>query len=188
VEWDSVGYYGNPTLPDKFEIVIFGESWPSPSSNSVVLCQYLTAFNYYSSTLGVQDWDRATGVTYCCDDAYARTAAPVMPGRAIRYDQAATTPIEDEVVAGTAPRRLELGSTVFRDRLSIRAAGGWQGSVRVSVIDNAGRLVRRLTGDALGRACWDGHDAAGRACGAGVYFIVAADRQQALRVKAVKLD
>ena len=188
VEWDSVSYYGNPTLPDKFEIVIFGQSWPSPSVNSTVLCQYLTAFNYYSSTLGVQDWDRATGITYCCDDEYARTAAPVMPGRAIRYDQAVTTPVEDEAGTGIVPRRLELGSTLFRGRLSVSATGNWQGPVRVSVVDNAGRLVRWLTGDALGRSCWDGRDAAGRACGAGVYFIVAADRQQALRAKAVKLD
>jgi hypothetical protein len=188
VEYDSVAYYGNPTLPDKFEIVIYGRSWCEPGEDNPVLCQYLTSNNYYSSTLGIQDLARSDAIQYCVDDEYAATAAPVLPGRAIAYRQPPIVAQHEPVRGVAAQQRLGCSPTLFRSQLNIEAVGFGPGRFQPAVFDQSGRLVRSLAVSSRAAAAsslvWDGCDNAGRPVPAGVYFVTAPP----LRTKVVKLE
>ncbi|MBM3315054.1 hypothetical protein FJY71_04330, partial [candidate division WOR-3 bacterium] len=76
--------------------------------------------------------------------------------------------------AGPARLCLEARPSVFRDRLNLTVAGVPTGAV-VSIHDVTGRLVRTLAvgrqQSAVSSLVWDGRDASGRRCAAGVYVV-----------------
>ena len=68
-----------------------------------------------------------------------------------------------------------LGAMPFGETLPLAYGLPRDGRVQLDIFDVRGRRVRRLLdGDAVAgthRATWDGRDDAGRALGAGIYFV-----------------
>jgi hypothetical protein len=189
VEWDSVAYYGNPTLPDKFEIVILGRSHPSPSEDNSIRLQYLTAFGFYSSTIGVQNLSSSNAIQLCFNDDYARTAAPIVPGRAIQFEEAWQVPVAEQRHDVMSQPELWVGPSLFRDRLLIRLSGRWQGNVSLKVYNTAGQAVATLL-DQLQKPgrytlTWDGRDNNERTLSSGVYFVALEAAGRRLKQKVV---
>jgi choice-of-anchor B domain-containing protein len=104
-----------------------------------------------------------------------------VPGGSGRGDRRDPAPAAGPGLGLPRPNPLVAGATVVLPL----AVGG---SVRVSVHDAAGRLVRRLTPGRTGSLEWDGRDGSGRAVAAGVYFVEAAgaEGREVRRVTVVR--
>ena len=110
---------------------------------------------------------------------YHRAAAPLVPGRAIKFTTV-------EPATGVAERpgfgldgRLALAPSAnpFRRSVTLRYSLPQAATVRLAVYDASGRVVRELANSGPERvapgvysAGWDGRDAGGRQAAAGVYF------------------
>jgi len=173
VEWDSVAYYSPQTVFDKFEVIIYDPTIPTPTGDNVILVQYLTANNYSSNTVGIQDPSQTIAIQCLLDGTYHRGAAPLAPGRAIKFTTCDPTAITEEPNRGLPGPVLRAYPNPFVHSVVLTASG--IGTATARIYDNTGRLIRTLTG--TGRWAWDGRDEAGRLLATGVYFCrIAGDR------------
>ena len=193
IEYDSVAYYSNRSLKDKYELVIYDTTMAAPSGDNVLVAQYLTANGLNSSTLGIQDQTRQIGIQCLYNGTYNRGCASMAAGRAIKY----TTQDPTGIFEGT-------GAPDVRDRLSVRALANpfssrvllaysvpHTGRLTLGVYDPAGRKVRELASGhhpaGSYRVAWDGTDARGRQVPAGVYWLRLEDSETTSVGKTVKL-
>ncbi len=165
IEWDSV-YYLSSQQWDKFEILIYDNTIPTPTGDNLIVVQYLTGNNYVFNTVGIQDPTCTYAIQCLFDGTYNRGTAPLVSGRAIKYTTVAPTAVKEEQ-AGYQPRT---GLRVLPNpaRGMVRFAAPVSGAALLFIYDQSGRLVRTVTGN--GNWCWDGKDDYGRAVPAGVYF------------------
>ncbi len=175
IEWDSVHYFSPNTQWDKFQIIIYDNTIPTPTGDNIIVVQYLTANNYSSSTVGVQDPSQTYAIQCLFDGTYHRGTAPLAPGRAIKYTPAAPTAI-CETPAAYQPG-LTLRALPNPARGVVRLVAPVSGSMLLAIYDGSGRLVRTLSGN--GNWVWDGKDLSGRPVPGGIYFarLNGADRQ-----------
>ncbi|MEO0077740.1 MAG: FlgD immunoglobulin-like domain containing protein, partial [candidate division WOR-3 bacterium] len=176
VEWDSVAYYSQRTVFDKFQIVIYDSTVHSATGDNIFDIQYLTANNYVSNTVGLQDQTMAIGIQCLFNGAYHRAAAPIVPGRCIRLttDSVQTGANELTGVQG----RLWLALAAWPNPVSRAAQVSFtlpqDSRVRLSVVDATGRLVRTLAEGEFVRgphtAVWDGKDSQGQRVANGIYL------------------
>ncbi len=182
IEYDSVHYYGARDQWDKFELVIYDTTIHSPTGDNVLLVQYLTANNYTSSTIGIQDPSMTVAIQCLFDGSYHRGMAQLVPGRAIKYTTAdpssgiAETPAT--VVRAAVRAWPNPFSTAVRFDLSPRLPE--TSTPLLSIFDNSGRHVRTLTGSS-----WDGRDQLGQLVSPGIYFCRVGSGDQQSEVKLV---
>lgn len=86
-----------------------------------------------------------------------------------------TTDVDDTVMLVGTPTLLANAPNPFADQTALRFALPGPSNASLSVVDAAGRLVRRFevssaTGG-LQSVSWDGRDASGRSVGSGIYFV-----------------
>lgn len=174
VEYDSVRYYSGSNY-DKNQLVIYDTTVTFGDNEFVV--QYLTANQTSSATVGMQDTTRTIAIECLFNGSYHRGAAPIVPGRAIKFTTDGPTGIaEPKTVTALVPNRLSLMGvpSLFRDRGVLR----WQlpvaGAVRLAVYDVTGREVRMLLdgtrSPGVFENVWDGTDNEGCRVPAGVYL------------------
>ena len=180
VEYDSVRYYAG-TNRDKFEVIYYDTTVVTPSGDNAIVVQYKTAAGFNSSTVGMQDPTRAIGIQVLYNGNLTHGAAPIAPGRAIKYTTDPPTGIAEPDMAGISGRvPIALGATspsVGRVAFSYSLPSA--GPATLAVYDRTGRLVRRwnLNGcqpSAVGRQpvlFWDCTDSQGDKVGAGVYLV-----------------
>jgi len=178
VEWDSVAYYSNQTVCDKFELLICDSSVHTPTGDNVLIAQYLTANNYGSNAVGLQDPGMTIAIECLYDAAYHRACAPLAAGRAIKY----TPVVPLQAIAEKPPLRpARTGALAVRAwpnpfigcvNLTVETRG--PEPAKVAVYDNTGRVVRTLSDGATSSLTWDGTNAAGKRVAAGIYFVRAA--------------
>jgi len=177
VEYDSVAYFSPQTSTDKYEVVFYDTTLAAADGSNKILVQYLTANNYVSSTVGIQDQTPTYAITCLFNGGYTRGAAQLRPTSAILYttDLPITGVLESEASRPLRP-------------VSFRAwPNPFQGSTRIQWQLKAAELARLRIYDASGRAVrtfvvpqapvagpqtltWDGTDFAGRRVAAGLYF------------------
>jgi hypothetical protein len=177
VEWDSVGYYPSGSgLYDKFEIVVFDTSCHTMSGDNVVVVQYLTANNYISNTVGIQDPTMTIGIQCLYDNAYHRGTTPLAAGRAIKFlAEAPSTGIaERSPVVKTSGLSLRAYPNPFHGSVCFSVELPSKGPITAGIYDQSGRLVRRLASGAPASRdfsrLWDGRDEQGIAVAPGIYF------------------
>jgi hypothetical protein len=178
IQYGSMPYYSNRSVCDWFQLVIYDSTLASPGGNNVFLVQYLTANNYNSNTVGIQDPDRAIAIECLFDGSYHRGAAELVPGMAIKYS--ATPPsvgIADNGGERRLPGRVALSPcrpNPVRHSARLSFAIPRPMHVRLSVFDAAGRKVVDLfdgpAAPGFHSVNWDGRDAKGRRLAAGVYL------------------
>ncbi len=178
VEWDSVAYYSPRTTFEKFQLVLYDATVPSPTGDNVIDVQYLWKNGFNSSTVGLQDHTRLVAIQYLFDGTYHRGAASVAAGRAIRYvtGEPSTGVAQPEAGAGLKPSAVNLavGSNPSPRKASIRWTMPTRERARLAIFDVGGRLTRVLVDASVGPGeyvtVWDGRDFSGRAVGAGTYL------------------
>jgi hypothetical protein len=184
VEYDSVAYYSPSSMRDKYEVVILDSAHSLNAANDI-LVQYLTAANYTSSTVGIQNANYTIGINCLFNGAYHRGTVPLHPRSAIRY--LAETPItgiasRDDPVQELGEVALGVFPNPFRDKALIRWQVRTPGRVLLKVFDIAGRTVATLCDAELKpgtyTAPWAGVSDQGRVSAAGIYFcrLVTLDR------------
>ncbi|MEO0104131.1 MAG: C25 family cysteine peptidase [candidate division WOR-3 bacterium] len=85
LEWDSVHYYNPREQWDKFQIIIYDTSIQTPTGDNVIKFQYLTANNYFSNTVGIEDQTNTIGICAVYNNSYHRASAQLQPRRAIKF-------------------------------------------------------------------------------------------------------
>jgi len=189
VEYDSVAYYAQQSVYDKFEAVFYDTTLAAPSGNSVILVQYMTANGISGSTIGIEDPTRAIAIQDFFSGTLAHGAAPIAPGRAIKYVTLEPTGVIAEPRAGTrlaqARVSLALVPSVIREQAKVRFSLVQSGPVRLEVFDKTGKAIRAgfaLPVIAAGNHVWtwDTRELAG-----GVYFVRLVTEQEVVTAKAV---
>jgi hypothetical protein len=178
VEWDSVAYYSPQTSWDKFELVIYDTTVATPSGDNVLVAQYLTANNYVSNTVGLQDPSLTIGIQCLLDNSYHRGTAPLAAGRAIKYTTVLPTSgvVEEPGLARPGSIAVDACPNPFQGSVVLSVGFPAAMPFTASIYDNAGRRVRRLTESRIssGRALftWDGRNDQGSVMPSGVYTCV----------------
>jgi hypothetical protein len=178
IEYDSVAYYNPRSAKDKFQFIIYDTTMAATDGNSEVLCQYMTANRYSSSTVGLQDQARQVGIQCLYEGSYHRGCPAVAPGRAILFttDEPVTGVAEERFgPAGIGTARFSVWPNPARGLARVRFGLARAADVRLSVYDRAGREVRRLLDGRIEagehRVSWDRRDAEGSKLAQGVYFV-----------------
>lgn len=176
VEWDSV-YYTSSSEWDKFEIIIYDTTVTTPTGDNQIIFQFLTAHDYSSSTVGIQDPTKTIAIQYLFNTDYHRGAAGIIPNRAIKFVSGTPNTGFEEIGVSTEIKRLELrlNQNPMREKGIVRFNLPATTEVKLGVFDITGREVRTLVAGKVvaGRhiAVWDGKDNRGRPVTPGVYFI-----------------
>ncbi len=198
VEWDSVHYYSPREQWDSYQLIFCDSSMRTPTGDNVVVAQYLTANNYGSVTVGIEDPQSTIGINYLCNGVYHRGAAAVTPGMAIKYT---TSPPQPRVGATEAdhlpgkPTRLSLfggAPSPFRSRTRLSYAVPRSMRLQLAVYDRAGRTVTVLVDGPVEPGnhvvCWNGTDARGRRVPQGIYLFRLRSDDVTLVQKTVLVD
>jgi hypothetical protein len=176
VEYDSVAYYANRTVFDKFEFILYDTTVQTPTGDNVFTLQYLTADGMNSSTVGIQSPNLTTFIQCVFDGSYHRGTERLAPGRAIKFvtDDPSTGVAEDRPWTSTAGLRIRAFPNPFAGATRLEVELANSGPVTCRIYDNAGRVVRTLCVDrpSSGRTnlTWDGRDERGIAAAPGIYF------------------
>ncbi len=165
VEWDSVHYLSS-TVWEKFEIIIYDQTIPTPTGDNVVIVQYLTANNYTSSTIGIQNPTQTIAIQCLFDGTYHRGTAPIAPGRAIKFTTVNPTAITEENRPNLPQFRLFASPNPAKG--TVRLTADLNTPAILNVYDQTGRLVRTITGN--GSWLWNGKDENNQLVAPGVYF------------------
>ncbi|MEO0021466.1 MAG: M28 family peptidase [candidate division WOR-3 bacterium] len=142
IEYDSVFYYNPRTLRDKFQVIIYDTTVTTPTGDNEIVFQYLTANGYSSSTIGIQDGTRQIAIQCLYNGSYAHGAAPIAPGRAIRFTTVEPATGIVERLNRLQGRTLTISPNPARLAAQIRL--NTTGTTRLALYDRSGRLVRSL--------------------------------------------
>jgi len=183
VEWDNVAYAATPSVTDKFQVMIYDPTVPTPTGDNVIVMQYQTANGYTSSSVGIQNTVRDIGITCLCDANYHRASAPIVANRAIKFTPGTPTAIIEQRQADVR-NAFQISALPNPFTGSVRLTPTGKGTSAVRIFDNAGRQVRTLTG--TGSLTWDGRDETGTRVAPGVYFASAAKSGAQTRLVLVR--
>ncbi|UCG41894.1 MAG: T9SS type A sorting domain-containing protein, partial [candidate division WOR-3 bacterium] len=172
---------------DKYEVVIYDSTMATPSGDNVVVMQYMTANHFGSSTVGIQDPTRAIAIQVSFNGALANGAAPIVPGRAVKYVTVDPTGIADERRLATGRGRTSLFPNPVRGTAVLRFTTSRAGGAGVQVFDRTGRMVSRLLDPGAGTLKSGDHEVKwdARGLAPGVYFMHVTTPGQSETVKAV---
>ncbi len=177
VEYDSVAYYSPQTLTDKYEVMFYDTTLAATDGSTRILVQYLTASNYVSNTVGIQNQTPTYAINCLFNGGYTRGAAQLRPTSAILYttDHPITGVLESEASTLLSPVSLRVWPNPFQGLTRIQ----WQLKIperaRLRIYDASGRAVRTFVVPkppvaAAQTLTWDGTDFSGRRVAAGLYF------------------
>ena len=196
IEWDSVHYSWAREDWDEFQIVIYDTTKAAEDGNSVWLFQYKTANNYVSATVGEQPhWTSPDTIGIGClfNVFYHRGAAPLEPGRAIKFttDPPELLGVAEEVTPASLlrGRKMVVAPNPFNNNALVHWNLERDADVSLQVFDASGRVVRTL---AAGRQAagtytttWNGQDDAGRELARGIYFVRLKTPSEMTRTKTI---
>lgn len=179
VAWDNVRNEGSGSN-ESFEVILYDPVYyPTLTGDGEFVFQYETVNNndgqQMYSTVGIQNGDHTTGITYNYFNQRPTTAASLTAGLAVKFTTA--MPGASGVTDGATPTALRLVQNEpnpFRGTTAIRFGLGSGGPVALRVFDVNGQLVRTLYDGRLPAGehavRWYGTDQAGQPVPAGVYF------------------
>jgi hypothetical protein len=192
VEWDSV-YERNAGYFATFQIVLYDTSQVGWNGNNEFVYQYKNPNAGNRVTVGLQDPYSFVGITVVHQGVYEKSAASIVPGRAIKFTTdgpyTAVREQDERPMLRNAAMGLRAGPVPAKDLVLLAVTTGSAGWARLGVYDLSGREVRLLLDGNLGSGRhelrWDGRDAAGRRVPDGVYFLQARTRDTILTRKLV---
>lgn len=190
VEYDSVAYYSAQSVYDKFQAIIYDTTLAAPSGNSVIVAQYMTANGVSGSTIGIEDPTRTIAIQDFYSGTLAHGAAPIVPGRAIKYVTIDPTGVVQESRPSPEPTGtgLRLQPSVVGDEALVRFSLNRAGPVQLRVFDKTGRATGQgfeLPGMKAGLHTWRWN---ARGLPGGVYFVRLVTNDEVVTAKAVVFE
>ncbi len=171
IEWDSVHYFSPNTQWDKFQIIVYDTTVATQTGDNEIIFQYLTANNYSSITVGIEDQTNAIGINALYNNTYDRRCAPLAPRRAIKF-----TTDEPIVAIGETPiTRLQkekfFVQTIAKGKVSFNLPLPTS-EVKLNIYSITGQRIKTLTvPKGIREVKWQGDDEKGRKVGSGIYLI-----------------
>jgi len=149
IEWDSVHYFSPNTLWDKFEVIVFDTTVPTPTGDNRFVFQYYSANNYTSNTIGFEDHTSTRGINCVYNGSYHRAQAPLVAGRAIAFHTGEPeVGILEKEISQFNPLKgnLRVYPTILRDNtLKIEYLIAGKEGKKVTLYDVSGKKVREIT-------------------------------------------
>jgi len=186
LEWDSVHYYSPNTQWDKFEIIVYDTTIQTATGDNEIIFQYLTANNYTSNTVGIEDETNQIGINAVYNNTYDRRCAPLAPGRAIKIttDEPIVGISEPATVKKIAPRFLV--NTISRDKVAFMLS--IPSEARIEIYSITGRKVRSFKVSPQEREItWFGEDESGKRVPNGIYIVRLVGKDLKERTKIIYL-
>ncbi|MEO0112284.1 MAG: T9SS type A sorting domain-containing protein, partial [candidate division WOR-3 bacterium] len=179
LEWDSVHYYNPREQWDKFQIIIYDTTVRTYTGDNEIVFQYLTANNYISNTVGIEDQTNTIGINALYNNTYHRACAPIVAGRAIKIttDTVAYIGIKEfakrlenkkkEIIIANPQRILKM-VLPFKE-------------AEITIFDIFGRKIKEFKVKDK-ELVWDFKDTNGRKLGAGIYTLrIKAENNQVVK-------
>ncbi|MEO0100168.1 MAG: C25 family cysteine peptidase [candidate division WOR-3 bacterium] len=189
IEWDSVHYFSPNTLWDKFEIIIYDTTIPTPTGENIILFQYYSANNYSSNTVGIEDHTNTRGICLLCNGTYHRTATPIVPGRAIKFSTEPWVSIAEKPLPDLTKKSFASYPNPFRNENKISFSLKKEGRCEILIYDAAGKLIRELLNTNLKPGTytfvWDGQDNRQKKVSKGIYFYKVKTPEKTLTLKTI---
>ncbi len=188
IEWDSVHYFSPNTQWDKFEIIVYDTTIRTYTGDNEIIFQYLTANNYISNTVGLEDETNTIGINALCNNVYHRACAPIVLGRAIKSttDTVALIGIAEK----TGNRLLDPKvwySSINRKGVDFIFPAPRERPLSLSIYDLNGREVRNFTVSPYEKNLyWDLRDSKGNLVPTGLYFVRLGGRGRSLKLVLVR--
>jgi hypothetical protein len=178
IEYDSVPYLSS-SVREKFEIIIYDTTLAAFDGHNEILVQYMTANQWDSSTVGIEDPTNSIAILGLFNDTLHRACAPWAPGKVIKYttDSMVTVGITEDIAQFQLKPTLNLLSNPSRRFAKIRFQVAQKGRVSLSVYDISGRFIcnlfdskSQMVEPRIYDVRWNGKDFAGRKVASGIYF------------------
>ncbi|MGQ9677703.1 MAG: hypothetical protein ACUVUD_00260 [bacterium] len=167
VEYDSVHYYPGAGAPwERFQVLIYDSTFATPTGDNLIVVQYLTANQYISSTIGIQDPTQTITIQYLFDGSYHRGSAPIVSGRAIKYTTSYPTAVAESQPTNFTVSPIRVSPNPSRGL--VRFTFNLANDVTFTIYDRIGRIVRTISHQ--DNWIWDGKDSSGKVVPPGVYF------------------
>jgi len=166
IEWDSVHYYSPNTNWDKFEIIVYDTTIPTPTGDNRIVFQYYTANNYSSNTVGIENNNSTRGICGLYNGTYHRAQAPLVAGRAIAFETGEPqVGVREDALAHSPKKSIRIGPTIFRRS---GPTFGYDKMSHYILYDATGRIICR---DRVNSAQSNKFDRYIKTLATGVYFL-----------------
>ncbi len=144
IEWDSVHYY-NPREPwDKFEIIVYDTTIPTPTGDNRIVFQYYSANNYTSNTVGIENNNSTRGICGLVNGSYHRAQAPLIAGRAIAFETGSpVVPVKEEDLSQVVKGEMRIYPTILRGKQLNYLLSGKEETV-IHIFNTTGRKIKTL--------------------------------------------
>uniref|UniRef100_A0A7C4W7I7 T9SS type A sorting domain-containing protein n=2 Tax=candidate division WOR-3 bacterium TaxID=2052148 RepID=A0A7C4W7I7_UNCW3 len=168
LEWDSVHYYNPRASWDKFQIIIYDTTVRTYTGDNEIVFQYLTANNYTSNTVGIEDQTNTIGINALYNNTYHRACAPIVAGRAIKFTTDTIGYIGIKEFAKTLENKKK--QIIVANPQKILKINLPYEEAQITIFDVFGRKIREfnLKGSML---ILDFKDKKGKKLGTGIYTI-----------------
>ncbi len=174
LEWDSVHYFSPNTQWDKFQIIVYDTTVSTYTGDNEIIFQYLTANNYISNTIGIEDGTNQIGINALYNNTYDRRCAQMRPLRAIKLTTDTIAPRVGivELTHRDFIKALRL-NTIARGRLKM-ILPHFETEGRIEIYAINGRRVKTLIlpkQPGKREITWLGDDEKGRPVATGIYIL-----------------
>jgi hypothetical protein len=181
VEFDSVPYFAVPGMWEKFEVLLYDRTVPTPTGDNSIVVQYQTMNYPAAPSVGLQNGDGTKGLCHVYNQWYPRVSAPLQAGTALRFETVQLAGAEEPPAGGPpSPRAMNIVPNPCRGRTLITLGPGPGTGSTVRLFDSSGRLVRALflqssifNHQSSMSVVWDGRDESGGLAAPGLYFVQA---------------
>lgn len=173
VEFDSIPYFGLTNKWERVQVQVFDSTIAGSDQDNPITIQFQTVNDFRSVTVGLQNRDGSSGLTYLWNGNYPRTAAPLIPERALSIIRAEPTGWEEGFSRKLLDTQITAFPNPFREKTIVQINPACNTAGEVGVYQPDGRLVRKIyAGQSPGKSyLWDGRDEKGKKVAPGIYFI-----------------
>ena len=172
VEFDSIRYFGLPELWEKVQVQVHDRTVPTPTGDNAIDILFKTANYFTEATVGMQNSDGSEGLTHAWNGWLPRTAAPLVPGRALRIEPLPQAGISRRPGVFRPRTAVSVSPIPARSLVRISLAPDRTGPVPDAMVFSAdGRFVRGLGRSRSGQWEWDCRDNSGVRVAPGAYFV-----------------
>ncbi len=172
LEWDSVHYFSPNTQWDKFQIIVYDTTVSTYTGDNEIIFQYLTANNYISNTIGIEDGTNQIGINALFNNSYHRACAPLVPRRAIKFTTDTPMVGINELNPKTFAKLLQINPTIAKGRLAVKV--NLPKDIKVNIYNLTGRKLYTLSLSPKSgekELLWDGKDFNGNPVPTGIYLL-----------------
>ncbi|MEO0026559.1 MAG: hypothetical protein ABIK54_07345, partial [candidate division WOR-3 bacterium] len=188
VEFDSIPYFGSPDKWETVQIQIYDTSYLGANHNNPIGLFFRTVNDYTSVTVGLQNQDGTSGLTYYWNGNYPRTAATLSPLHALWVQSDVCISVEESCSRSSA--FTSSGTSIVSRKRGVHLGDLPNGVRSVEIFGLDGRQVWRSIVPFFSRReiFWDGTDLNYHKVESGVYYLLVRSSNGVFRRKLILLS